>query len=241
MSGNMTFDQCKDKALLEAKKDALRKAGVPEDVYSISIINLGNNEQFTNISTELGRISIDGSMILKDAPQYQTVTDPSNNLITCKATIIAEVIVTDNEDKEFIVNIKGIKESVYHVGEPLSFSIMPYQNCYLRIFCFDANNLKSEGIQFFPYDNLYMDNPFMANQWVVFPPNKPPFLQGEPQEYPLNISNDGTMENDLILIVALKKKIPYTGKMNYENVMRWLSSISKGERYEIGIGITIIK
>ncbi len=103
---NITPEQATDQALSKAKIEALKKANIPENVYSVTLINVGNSDnEFSEISSELGRISIDGLVLVKKKTISKQVKE-DNKTIEVKVDIVAEVVVEKQKiDKTFTLKI----------------------------------------------------------------------------------------------------------------------------------------
>lgn len=241
LSQEITLEQAEDKALMEAKKEALRKAGVPENVYAVSLLSLGNNStEFYDISSELGRISIDGRVRIIDKTIEKKV-DPGSNMVICNANITAEVFMDETEaDPTFVLKVDGLKSEAYREKELLTFSVLPYQDCYLRIFWF-GSSLQENGDMIFPIADYHNDNKLTANSTYLFPPASEPFVKNVPVDYEIFLQKDQKMEQNVVLIVGVKEKIPFVDDVSYENVIRWLLKIKKDKKVEYWYPIVLVK
>jgi hypothetical protein len=229
----------KAQALLEAKKQALREAGVMEEISSTAIIVLGgSNNEFQEISSELSRIELEGRVRLKDqkdaAPEFV-----SNNLIKYSTTIRAEVVVEETEeDLNFRFKTDGLRNT-YVSGETMTFTVKPTADCYIRVFLLGKN--PDSNAQIYPLEGVFKDIRFKADETVNFPPDDSKFLYDQPFDYTLQMENTrDIIEQDVLLIVALKKNYPFTDKVNYESVIRWLAKIKRNEKCVLWQGINII-
>lgn len=228
------------KALFEAKKQALREAGATEDISSTAIIVMGGSESdFREISSELSRIELEGRVRVKEqmdgTPEFT-----ADHLIKYSTTIRAEVVIEEaEEDLNFQFKADGFKNT-YLSGEKMTFSITPSENCYLRIFFFGKT--ASSNMQIFPKEGVFKDAPLKADQPVTFPPNEYRFIYDQPFEFTMGIDDETvTLEQGVLLIIALKKPYPFMKDVTYENVISWLSKIKKNEKRVLWQGINIIK
>lgn len=228
------------KALAEAKKQALREAGVVENVSSTAIIVLGgNNNEFQEISSELSRIELEGRVRVKeqtDAPPVFT----QDRLVKYTTTIRAEVVVVETEeDLNFRFKADGLKNT-YPSGETMTFTVSPTADCYLRVFLLGNN--PSSNAQIYPIDGVFKDIRLKAGETVTFPPADSKFLYDQPFDYTLELENDNDhLEQDVLLIVALKKSYPFTDKVSYESIIRWLAKIKRSEKCVLWQGINIVE
>lgn len=238
---NITPEQAIDRALSKAKIEALKKANVPENVYSVTLINVGNSDnEFSEISSELGRISIDGLVLVKKQTVSKQVKE-DNKTIEVTVDIVAEVVVEKQKiDKTFTLKIEGMNKTTYRENEKLTFTVLPYQNCYLRVFWLN-HSLKGTGDLLFPYEHVNKDEKFFANQSYSFPLSDPHYLIGEEFEYIMLKENQEPYEKVILLIVALKEKIPFNQEVTYDNVIKWLFTIDKSERCEFWYPVMIVK
>lgn len=228
------------RALAEAKKQALREAGVTEDISSTTILVLGGaNNSFHEISSELSRIELEGRVRVKkqtDAPPAFT----DDKLVKYSTTIIAEVIVEESEeDLQFQFKTEGL-QNTYRSGDPMNFTITPTKDCYLRIFFFGKH--PSANAQVYPIEGIFKDIQLKAGVSTIFPPNIPPYLYDIPFEYTMELEDEReNVEQDVILIVALKKAYPFVEEVTYENVISWLSKMKRSEKCVLWEGVNIVK
>lgn len=227
-------------AFLEAKKQALREAGVTEDISSTVIIVTGSGaENFKEINSELGRIELEGRVRVKeqtDAPPQFT----NDGLIKYSTTIRAEVLVEEtDEDMNFQFKLEGIKNT-YLNKERMTFAFTPTADCYLRIFFFGKT--PANCAQIFPIDGIFKDVQLKAGIPVQFPPEDKSFLTDTPFEYTMEMDDERNhLEQDVVLIVALKKPYPYVDKVTYENVISWLARIKRNEKRVQWYGVNIVR
>lgn len=227
-------------ALLEAKKQALREAGVMENISSTAIIVMGSTgNEFQEISSELSRIELEGRVRVKEQNDASPVFT-SERLVKYSTTILAEVVIEESEeDLNFQFKADGFKNT-YINGEKMNFTITPSRDCYLRIFLLGKNPNSSAKI--YPIVGIFKDTPLKAGIPVNFPPENSEFLYERPFEYTMELENEKeNIEQDVILIVALKKPYPFMDNVNYESVINWLSKIKRSERCLLWQGVNVIK
>jgi hypothetical protein len=230
----------KAQALLEAKKQALREAGVMEDVSSTAILVMGGGEDdFREISSELSRIELEGRVRVKD----QTDAPPeftNGGLVRYSTTIRAEVVVEETEDDlGFQFKTDGF-QNTYRDGETMTFTFTPTSDCYLRIFF--LGKTPAASAQIYPIDGIFKDVQLKAGQPVLFPPEGNAFVYDQPFEYTMELDNKrDNLEQDLVLIVALKKPYPFVEEVTYENVISWLARIKRSEKRVQWHGVNIVK
>jgi len=233
--------EAKATALNNAKKEALREAGVYEEVHSVSIVEIGGGEEnFNEINFELARIELDGRVTVLEVINENI--RPVNGHYEYSTTIRAKVKVEETEeDLLFDFETKGLHKT-YFEGEKMTFTITPTKNCYLRIFYFDFTS----NSQLYPLKNVYKDIQFEADVPITFPlPHDLRYLYDRfstAQEYSMFLSDQSrNNEQGVLLIIALKERVPYTEEVTYENVFRWLSRIKRKDKRVHGFGVNIAK
>ena len=228
------------RALQEAKKQALREAGVTENVSSTAIMVLGgNNNEFQEISSELSRIELEGRVRVKEQTDAQPVFI-NENLIKYTTTIRAEVVVVETEeDMNLQFKTDGINNT-YLSGETMTFTVTPTADCYLRVFLLGKH--PDSNAQIYPLEDVFKDVLLKAGETVTFPPNDRKFIYDQPFDYTMEKENaKDNLEQDVLLIVALKKPYPFVETVNYENVIRWLAKIKRSDKCVLWQGINIVE
>ncbi|MCC8153950.1 MAG: DUF4384 domain-containing protein [Tannerellaceae bacterium] len=200
VSDDITPRQAEEKALMEARKEALQKAGVFEEVWSaFGQVSENENNQFYEVYSQVNALAIGGMMNLTDK-KVTNQWDPATQTLSKVVTISAVVKVDDQTDREFVLQVEGI-DAAYKNGSGLSFSVTPRnRDAYLTIFWFDDQG----GSLVFPNE---IEGPriFAANQQQFFP--------GNGLKYELmRTTNNRTAERINLLLVATRQNIPYTEK-----------------------------
>ncbi|MDD4847636.1 MAG: hypothetical protein PHR53_02580 [Bacteroidales bacterium] len=222
MHGDITPNQAKEKALFEAKKNALAKVG--ENVNSISLLTTSSDQQqFTEDFSELTTISVDGKVRLLNEPDYAETRSNINGMRVMKASIKAEVMMDDRFDPEFVLNVKDL-QNVYRHNDELSFSVELFKDAYVRIFWFD-NTLEGKGDIIYPFPNFDKDS-LLPQGKHIFPINKM-------LAYTVEKKNTEKTEKSILIIVATKRQIPFINEVNYYNFFKWYQQIAGDERTNI--------
>lgn len=214
-------------ALANAKQEAVKAAGVAEDVRSHVVMYVGaDNTAAREYATgELDMVMLDGQVRVKKA-DLDTVL--KNGMAQVAATVRAEVLTEETVDKEFTLRVAGMKP-IYREGERVDFSIQPSKDCYLRIFWFSPpKSARSEGGQLYPLQGKYGDRLFHADSTYHYPRLPQDCVTGNPQK--LLLDNEGTadVEYNVIFVVATKKKIAYDRPAyTYEEFVRWLWTLPR--------------
>ncbi|MBQ8224043.1 MAG: DUF4384 domain-containing protein [Bacteroides sp.] len=219
VGGNVTTIEAEERALMEAKKEALRKAGVVENVWSVfGQITEEHGSEFHEAYSQTSGIAI-GGMLLVTKKEVKPVWDQRTETITVQVTIDAEVKKDDEEDKTYAMEVTGIK-TLYEKASELSFKLKVFgADSYLKFFWFDNEGGK-----------------------IIFPNDyEPSFLlkAGKTYNFPI-IPDDGRVpvsyltadksERINLMIVATKENIPFVGEVTYENLLKWIYSIPNSKR-----------
>ncbi len=217
ISEHITLAQAREKAILEAKKEALRKAGIGEQISSADILETSaDNADFEQAFNSISTVELNGEVIDYEIINEVTEKDQFNNLyiqVTLNATVIE---YKSQRDLSFNFSLENVQD-FYNEGDNLIFRVQPSKEGYMKIFLFEGKEVAS---QIFP--NAYEpDFPFAPDQWVSFPTN--PVI-----EYEMTTKKEREINH--LVMVFTKKSIPYTEKVNYKNIIRWIYSIPPDQR-----------
>ncbi|MFO7864527.1 MAG: hypothetical protein R6U85_11040 [Salinivirgaceae bacterium] len=217
-----------DQAIKNAKLKALSKAGIHEEISAYQ--NLFKSETDENYEEVfMSDIFTSVSGVVSNITVRDTIAhfDPKTFTLKVSVTIDATVIKYDKkEDRTFDAWIEGIK-AFYPNNSTISFTIKPTLDCYARIFIVAKNQ---ESYVLFPNDHE-SDIKLQANTEQAFPI--------ENLDYWLDTEID--KEPHRIIIVLLKKPIPYTNKVAYKPILDWIMSISPEKRVVKTFGFTVVK
>ncbi len=232
ISGDVSPNLAKIQALNDAKLNALKAAGIEENINSYQLLF---SSQFKNDYSQFFSSDIQ-SEIQGAVKSYKILSEKiycKNELeIVCDVTIDATIIKYDTKrDVSFDTNIEGIK-GVYNNGDNLNFNVMSTQNCYLTIF----NITDAEAILLYP--NLY---------------EKQTKLNGsELYKFPVAAIDYGLgtdlkkQETNRLIFVFTKTQLPYI-KINKEQVtsketiFSWIFSIPPDQRNVEYFTLSILK
>lgn len=237
--------KAKESALFEAKKDALREAGVFEQVMSLSTVYIGNNNSFSQTnSEELSFLVIDGKVKLLKNPTYTSLEINSDDgIIKVKCSIFAEVLTEEEQDGEFDLLVNGFQQA-YRDGDTMGFSFISNQDCYMRLFYFDHSPVGGmDGNMDYPdADGRFEDVKFNANTEISFPSfyGAPEALKRSCKWIASNTSTE-PIQTTYILIVVLKRQRPFLGEVTYDRVLNWLWKIPANERCVHWQAVQIVK
>lgn len=208
--------QVKQKAINAAKVDAMRKAGISEQInsYSDYFRSESNNKMEELFSSDV-LSNIRGSV--KDVEELFAKAGVSDDgHITYTVKISCTVIkYTTERDLTFDAKIEGIK-MFYREGEGLEFTVTPTAECYIRAFMF----FNDEAFVLLP-NQVEKETLLKSGETKSFP--------YEAGSYELDAGGKISETNRLIF-VFLKQDIPYFDKVAYQNIIDWVFTIPPDER-----------
>lgn len=221
-----------EKAVNEAKMEALRKAGVTENVSSSDIMTSSESGKgFKEEMNSFVSVEINGAVLNDSIVEKKSFTNQFGNLV---AQVLINVDVIKYEaraDASFDFKVEGVKE-YYENGDLMNFSFLPYSEGYLKIF----NVNDSESFIVFPFSsteypflNDTIDQKFKPNKLINFPVNK---LMGDPatKQVGYGLSTEAAREHNYLILVYTKQNVPFKGNLNYKSVLNWIYRISPDQR-----------
>lgn len=217
VNDNTTLKEAEERAFMEAKKEALRKAGVMENVWSVfGQISQESGTEFTEAYSQMNVLAI-GGMVNVTNKKVEEIWDVDSRSLYKVVTIDALVQKEQVVDKEYAIEVKGIS-TLYKEGDVFTCKLKVHgTDSYLKFFWFDSTG----GALLYPND--YEGNNLLAAE----------------KEYNIPFSNavDYRMEKRgaesekiNMMMVATKENIPYTEEVTYQNVLKWVYSIPSDKR-----------
>lgn len=221
MSPDMTGGEIMSRARHEAKEDALRKAGVGENVWSIfGMMSSSTSSTFMEAYSEMSVMAIEGKVATSKEEGAWILSKDGNPVYTVK--IDAEVTIDHTEeDKTYAISSKGI-ETHYNNGDKCTctFSI-DGTDSYLKVFFF---NDEMAGM-IFPGTPEQKQMQFKTGETYMFP-----VPQGTRQGSIQMRKNGADPENVVILFVATKKNYPYQGDNDAASILQWIYNLPANDR-----------
>lgn len=238
-SAELSVKETKFKAVEDAKENALRKAGISENITFTSILRTcqtGNN--LKQIFDEFLSSEIHGEVMLDTIISEKLKIINSRNFIY-EVEIEATVYRYEStKDPEFTYKIEGINAS-YSVNDYLKFSFTPNKDGYLKIF-----NVTDDSIVSILYPNINNQIPYLSDvegvKFIKYHKVKFPMHPAYEKGYSLKLGVGKSDEMNYLLFVFTKKNIPFNEKVSLHNVLKWIYSMSPDER-EISYFELIIK
>jgi len=216
---SQTPEQVLQKAINDAKVNALKKAGVAENINSYTdYFRSETEDKMEELFTSDVLSNINGTVKNIDIVEQKLGITPEGQL---KYDVIINCTVVrykTKKDLAFSAWIDGFK-SGYKVGEGLSFTVKPTNDCYLRAFVFTDQSyvlLPNE------YEKSFL---LKAHTEYTFPD----LTKMDP--YSMYIEDPKKKrETNRMVIILLKNEYYYTGEIEYKEITDWIMSIPPDER-----------
>ena len=234
---DLTLEQVKNKAIDEAKKNAMAKAGIAENVTVTDFLyTFEDNDKFKEIFQSFVSTETGAEIVVDKVRELNRDINEFGNIlieVEIEATIFKH---KKEKDPEFQFRVEGIREFYYN-NDGISFSFLPSMEGYLRIF----NITDDTAFVLYPYSGF--ENPvyndaagrkFANNTEVQFPVNE------HLDKYYFEI-DDPTKgkEYNLLIFVYTKSNIPFLEDETVENIMRWIYEIPLDQRAVEQFGIIV--
>ncbi len=241
ISRDLTPGQTKRKAIEEAKRDALNKAGVSESVQvSDFLYQFEDNEKFQEIFQGFTSTETGADVLVEEVLDERKNFDENGNMVVeveIKATVFKH---KENRDPSFTFQLKGIDEFYDHL-DFMRFDFIPRKDGYLKIF----NVNDDTSLILYPYEDPHdfflseeKDKLFERGRTYDFPISE----LFDPRGYFLQIEDPGKMkEFNLLIFVFTKKDFPFTGHNNVKDIMSWIYNLPVDERAVKQVGFVIRK
>lgn len=221
ISGDISPNQAKQLAINDAKINALKAAGIGENINSYQLLfNSQEKNEYSQFFTSDIQSEIQGAVESFDIIN-QTTIRKSDIELYIEVTIDASVIKYDTKsDTNFDVFVDGIK-GVYNNNDKLTFGVKTSKPCYLTIF----NISDTEATLMFP-NNFEKNNLFNPLKTYQFPIAQVDYiLETEMKDKEVN----------RLIFVFTKTSVPFI-KMNDDQlttsdaIFSWIYNIMPDQR-----------
>lgn len=215
---HITLEQAENKALQDAKANALRKAGVSEKLWTVTgLISQDDGSEFSQVLSRMTTMQVEGYInILNVKYTVETEGDRSYSV----ATIDAEVKSGGTVDPTFVLDVNGV-DGIYPNGSYLKFTAKVYgHDAYLHLFWFDETG----GSVIYPgqYEKKQV---FEKEKEYSFPVN--PYMQYLMEK----LDNSKKFETINLILVATKRDIPFVEEeITFDSLLKWIYAIPADER-----------
>ena len=139
VSDDITLKQAEERAFMEAKKAALQKAGVMENVWSVfGQITQEDGQELHEAYSQMNVLAI-GGMVNVTNKKVEEVWDTDTRSLYKVVTIDAEVRKEDKSDSSYALEVKGV-ETLYREGDVFHCKLTIHgTDSYLKFFWSDSN------------------------------------------------------------------------------------------------------
>ncbi len=225
VTDNITLKQARQEALNDAKMNALKAAGVIENINSYeAFVSSANNSDYSQYYSSGILSELQGAILDFNSckPNKDTLfkSEQFEHLIV-NTFIDASIIVYDTRpDESFNVKLDGLK-SVYNNKDKLTFSILSTQDCYLTIF----TSMEENASVLFPnkYENSFL---IQKNKQINFPIGQ--------SEYELTTEKKNGEKNKIIFVFTKKPnsyiKVDNNQETKIDDVFSWISAITPDQK-----------
>jgi hypothetical protein len=213
----------------KARDDAKRKAIEEICGFKVNIweqLELSSSgESFNSLSLFQTEGEIIEFNIIREGNTQSKVRE-EETIFYCEAEV--KVKKGTEPDPNFFARIDGLKKS-YLNGENITFTILPYRDCYVKIFLFEDLNT---GYRLFPND-VEKPSLFIANEKISFPTNS--LL-----DYTITKNSSTEFEMNRIVFVFTKEERPfYHQTSKREEIDSWIAMIPNDKKFVYYTSITI--
>lgn len=216
LSNDITLPQAREKAINQAKVEALRLAGVPESIFDSSISFKSDKQgEMKEVFESLTSVNTFGEILDFDVETEGKIVNEFGNVIY-KVTIDATIIVhNEAADRSFVFEVNGIRDK-YQSLDKLVFEITPRQDGYMQVFILeedDANML---------FPNMYEPQELLkGNVTVKFPRSK---------GFDYEVSSKTSNELNHLIFCFTKNDIPFAETESLSSILRFIGSISPPQK-----------
>lgn len=229
ISRDKTPEQGLDEALIDAKKNALLKAGISEQLVVSNLLHsYGSEDHIETYFYGISNTEMGANILVDSIYTEHNDFDRFGNMVI---SVEIEALVYTYEkprDPGFFFEVDALKE-VYYENEFIRFSFTPSHDGYLTVFAFNED----ESFVLYPFENEdhgYLSDKkqqlFMKETEVFFPIN-PAYDPG----YSIELTDPSADEHSLLLFVYTKKHVPFIQEeISLEAVRSWIYQIPMDQR-----------
>lgn len=236
---DLTIPEVKAKAIEDAKKNAMIKAGISENVQvSDFLYTFEDDDQFKDIFQSFVSTETGADIIVEETREIKRDINEFGNILV-EVEIDAEIIKhKENSDPGFNFVVEGIRE-YYYENDPLNFNFLPSREGYLKIFNVSENNALILYPYYDPQYAVLNDDPdklFTKKKIINFPINE--YMDG----YYFAMDDESkSKEFNLLIFVYTKENYPFIHDVNVGSIMKWIFEIPLDQRAVQQWGIVLKK
>lgn len=224
-----SIDEVRNRAVNEAKIEALKLAGIAENISSYqNLYKTEDKKDYSEIFQSDVLVNIRGCVVDVKIEKEEKGITPEGFLkvsVTISCTVLK---FTTEPDLTLDAKVEGVS-GAYRNNDKMTLRVLPNIDCYMRIFQV-SHELKQSSL-LYPND-LHANQLFTKNKEYQFPNDR----------YDLIMETNLEIEKVNLIIVLIKEDIPYTdNEVSYEKIYRWINTIPPDKRKIITQGFSIVK
>lgn len=216
----------REKAINDAKINALRRAGIEENInaytdYYQAEVDESYQEMFNS------QVFIDIKGIVKNIEIVSQIKEfvEGDNVKTVVTVNCNVIKLNSKPDLMYKASIEGIMPA-YYANDFLSFSVKPSMDSWLNIFCIPKS--EENAYSLFPNE---AEATFLLKSDVKY-------------KFPISVdyaqSLDGlTQQTDRLIFVLTKEQYPFYKAITYTNILEWIFDIPADKRIVESFAVTI--
>jgi len=216
ISNDITPTVAREKAVDQAKAEALRQAGVPEYVAESNFsYKSEQNNTLEDIHKSLTSIDVSGEISAFKVTKEEKRKNEFGNLLY-EVWINATVVLhRTSRDPGFTMDVNGIRET-YRSPEELVFDILPSREGFLQVFILGDR----ESTHLYP-NKIEKREKLEGGKTYRFPRS---------QALDYEVSSKGSMEVNYVVLLYTKTEVPFQGEETPENILRFIAAIDPAQK-----------
>lgn len=216
ISNDITPLQARERAIDQAKAEALRLAGVPEYVVESNLTYKTEQDlALKDIHQSVTSIDVSGEMSSFKVVREEKHKNEFGNLIYDVWIDATVILHTSSRDPGFTLNVNGIRES-YRSPEELVFDMVPSKDGFLNVFIIS----EKESSHLFP-NRIEKQERFEGGKTYKFP-------RSRALDY--EVSTTTGMEVNYVVLLYTKTDMPYQGKETPDDILRFIAGIDPSQK-----------
>lgn len=215
ISNDITPALAREKAIDQAKGEALRQAGVPEYVAESNFsYKTERNNTLEDIHKSLTSIDVSGEISAFKVIKEEKRKNEFGNLLYDVWINATVVLHKTSKDPGFTLDVNGIRET-YRSPEELVFDIIPSKEGFLQVFILGD----TESSHLYP-NKIEKREKLEGGKTYRFP-------RSHALDY--EVSSKG-MEINYVVLLYTKTEVPFLGEETSENILRFIATIDPSQK-----------
>jgi len=224
-NNNESIDQVTQRAVNEAKVEALKQAGIEENISSFTdYFQSENNDTYEELFTSDILSDIRGAVKAIEILETNKTFNEFGNLnieVSINCTVVKYL---SNKDLSFDIWVDGIG-MFYQNDTKLIFKVKPSKDAYVNMFIFN----ETEAYHLFPNE---LENPMILKKNIqyIFPTYKVDYI----------LETSKKSEAHRMIMVFSKEEMPYTDVIEYKKIIDWIFTIPPDMRVIKSYGFNVV-